>query len=102
MSGIRYSFLILQTWNTEAKILYIVGELDSAIDPKVASMFYEAYPVNRRHLVQIVKYPGAGHLIEPPYLPVCQESYVRSATAAFYKERMAKEKMPSCKNTHCI
>ena len=28
-----------------------------------------------RQIFQVVKYPGAGHLLEPPYVPFCELSY---------------------------
>ncbi|CAH3025453.1 unnamed protein product [Porites evermanni] len=32
----------------------------------------------REHLCSVLRYPGAGHLIEPPYTPHCYASYTRN------------------------
>ena len=31
---------------------------------------------------QVIKYPRAGHLIEPPFVPFCEESYHKMAMGA--------------------
>ena len=36
---------------------------------------YNCYPDNQKHKLTIQKYPNAGHLIEPAYLPVCRASF---------------------------
>jgi hypothetical protein len=30
------------------------------------------YPADKKHQIEMVKYPGAGHLLEPPYNPHCK------------------------------
>ena len=41
-----------------------------AFNCKYLELFYKTYPENRRHLIELCVYPGAGHLIEPPYSPM--------------------------------
>ncbi|KAJ8308871.1 hypothetical protein KUTeg_013745 [Tegillarca granosa] len=33
-------------------------------------------PPEKKHKITLVEYPGAGHLLEPPYSPLCRASYV--------------------------
>ena len=33
------------------------------------------FPKDKKDNFQIISYPGAGHLIEPPYAPLCRKSY---------------------------
>ncbi|XP_063429714.1 bile acid-CoA:amino acid N-acyltransferase-like isoform X2 [Mytilus trossulus] len=61
---------LTQTWKTDVQILYLVGEDDQSLHPRCAQMFKETYPQSKRHNLTVVRYPEAGHLIEPPYLPM--------------------------------
>lgn len=66
---------IIQVWKTDANILYIVGDDDETLDPKLAEALLNQYPEDKRSLIEITTYPGAGHLIDPPYMPLCRSSY---------------------------
>ncbi|XP_060579565.1 bile acid-CoA:amino acid N-acyltransferase-like isoform X2 [Ruditapes philippinarum] len=59
----------VEAWRHGAKILVIAGEDDKQIDPKTQTYFYELCPNEFKHLVEVYRYPGAGHLIEPPFSP---------------------------------
>ncbi|XP_045195301.1 bile acid-CoA:amino acid N-acyltransferase-like isoform X2 [Mercenaria mercenaria] len=65
----------VRAWKHGAKILVIVGEDDKQVDPNSHTDFYELCPNEFKHLIEIHRYPGAGHLIEPPYSP-----HVRATT----------------------
>ncbi|KAA0187832.1 hypothetical protein HAZT_HAZT011513 [Hyalella azteca] len=62
-------------------ILWIVGMDDrNWLSENFADLAYERYSKYRSddlHKFTVVKYPGAGHLIEPPYVPFCEVSYHR-------------------------
>lgn len=63
---------ILPVEKAQGKILFIVGENDECLDSK--SHAQRAMDQLRRHgrsNGRILAYPGAGHLIEPPYSPFC-------------------------------
>lgn len=66
---------VLKTWESDVQILYIIGEDDKSVDPDYANVVYNCYPHNQKHKLTIKKYPKAGHLIEPAYLPVCRASF---------------------------
>ena len=70
-----YIWLLLKTWQSNAKILYIVGEDDQSVHPVYAQVLHDCYPEDQRHKLIIKRYPNAGHLIEPPYGPVCRASF---------------------------
>ena len=53
-------------------MLNISGLDDLQINPKYAQYFYDHWPEALKDNVSLVKYPGAGHLIEPPYSPLCR------------------------------
>lgn len=59
----------MQAWKHGAKILIIVGEDDKQVHPKWHSYFYDKCPEVYKSNVQMYRYLGAGHMIEPPYTP---------------------------------
>ncbi|KAJ8309355.1 hypothetical protein KUTeg_014229 [Tegillarca granosa] len=67
--------LVNKLWKTEANILYIVGEDDQTTDPNLANVLLNRYPKDKQSLIELKSYPNAGHLIEPPFMPLCQKSY---------------------------
>ena len=85
MSSLQFNFIIsyslyilncvnasiyLQSWKSDAKFLCIVGGDDQCLDPSYMEHWYSKWPTDQRHKVQFIKYPGTGHLIEPPYSPL--------------------------------
>ena len=36
------------------------------------------FPKEKTHNFEVISYPKAGHLIEPPYTPLCDMSYHKS------------------------
>ena len=51
------------------------GDDDGQTSPELSAMHYNLYPPDRRHLIDVVTYPGAGHLLEPPYNPLCRHCW---------------------------
>ncbi|XP_046567771.1 acyl-coenzyme A thioesterase 2, mitochondrial-like [Haliotis rubra] len=66
----------LQVWRHGVKILSIIAEDDVALPSSVYKEMEMKIPVDKRHTIQSVFYPGAGHLIEPPYTPLCRACYL--------------------------
>ncbi|XP_045195337.2 bile acid-CoA:amino acid N-acyltransferase-like isoform X2 [Mercenaria mercenaria] len=56
-------------WQHGAKILVIVGEDDKQVHPKWHTFYYESCPSQFKANIKVHRYPGAGHMIEPPYAP---------------------------------
>ncbi|XP_052105402.1 acyl-coenzyme A thioesterase 3-like isoform X2 [Mytilus californianus] len=81
---------LTQTWRTDVQILYLVGEDDQSLHPRCAQMFQETYPRSKQHNLTVVRYPGTGHLIEPPYLPICPSNNKTYVVDSF-GEKIQKE-----------
>ena len=64
--------LHVQIWESTTRVLMLVSDDDEQVNPELGDMLYRRYPDHRRHLVEVVHYPGAGHLLEPPYTPHCR------------------------------
>ncbi|KAK7480356.1 hypothetical protein BaRGS_00028403 [Batillaria attramentaria] len=62
---------LLPVWETSVHLLLLMSDDDQLNDPKWAEHFQTMYPEDKRHLIELVRYPGAGHLLEPPYAPHC-------------------------------
>jgi hypothetical protein len=45
---------------------------DYSVHWKEGDMLRDLYPPQRRHLIEVVVYPGTGHLLEPAYTPHCK------------------------------
>ncbi|XP_046567763.1 peroxisomal succinyl-coenzyme A thioesterase-like isoform X2 [Haliotis rubra] len=67
---------VLPVWRHGVKILSIIAEDDVALPSSVYKEMEMKIPVDKRHTIQSVFYPGAGHLIEPPYTPLCRACYL--------------------------
>ncbi|XP_036415875.1 bile acid-CoA:amino acid N-acyltransferase-like isoform X2 [Colossoma macropomum] len=67
---------IVQIEKLECPLLYIVGEDDLSCASMVNADEIEKrlLAVGKSHLFTRVSYPGAGHLIEPPYTPCARTS----------------------------
>ncbi|XP_033752827.1 acyl-coenzyme A amino acid N-acyltransferase 1-like [Pecten maximus] len=62
-------------WESDVKILSICGEDDLNLHPDLHQLQVDCFPANKRDNIELVKYKGAGHLIEPPFTPHCYASY---------------------------
>lgn len=70
---------LLPIEKAQGHFLFIVGEDDKAINSKVyAWQATEQLKRNGKNNWTLLSYPGAGHLIEPPYTPLCCASEVLS------------------------
>lgn len=67
---------ILPVEKAQGKILFIVGENDQCLDSKLhAQRAMDRLRSHGRSSGRMLAYPGAGHLIEPPYSPFCFASW---------------------------
>ncbi|XP_048738088.2 acyl-coenzyme A amino acid N-acyltransferase 2-like [Ostrea edulis] len=65
----------IRAWESEANVLCITGEDDGCLNVETCDHFMELVPEEHKHRFQLIKYPKAGHLIEPPYSPHCRKSF---------------------------
>ncbi|XP_078367013.1 bile acid-CoA:amino acid N-acyltransferase-like [Oculina patagonica] len=62
--------------NISCPVLLVFGTGDLHVDPKTSQLIFDRLKDHgREHLCSILRYPEAGHLIEPPYSPLCYASY---------------------------
>ena len=73
------SDLLIPVEKLECPVLFIYAEEDpnSASDVMVEKMCTRMRKHHRGHLCASLGYPGAGHLIEPPYTPHCSASFMK-------------------------
>ncbi|XP_070181675.1 acyl-coenzyme A thioesterase 1-like isoform X2 [Littorina saxatilis] len=62
-------------WKSDAHILCLVCQDDQQAAWEHAVRVRDLYPQHKGHLIDVVMYPGAGHLLEPPYTPHCRYCY---------------------------
>ncbi|XP_037654561.1 acyl-coenzyme A amino acid N-acyltransferase 2-like [Choloepus didactylus] len=66
---------VLPVEKAEGPILFIVGEKDECLDGRAhALQAMEQLRSHGRSSGRMLVYPGAGHLLEPPYSPLCYAS----------------------------
>jgi hypothetical protein len=58
-------------WKSDAHILCLVSDDDGMNHPRWSDELQALYPKERRHLLTVQHFTGAGHLLEPPYTPHC-------------------------------
>ncbi|KAL9979733.1 hypothetical protein ACROYT_G017440 [Oculina patagonica] len=62
--------------NISCPVLLVCGTGDQNVDPMTSQVIFDSLEAHgREHLCSILRYPEAGHLIEPPYSPLCYASY---------------------------
>ena len=62
--------------NISCPVLLVCGTGDLHMNPETSQMIFDRLKTRgREHLCSILRYPGAGHLIEPPYSPLCYSTY---------------------------
>ncbi|MCP6645899.1 hypothetical protein NL493_27430, partial [Klebsiella pneumoniae] len=70
----RYCFPIEKA---EGHFLFVVGEEDKNLNSKVHALQATSQLTrNGKKNWTLLSYPGAGHLIEPPYSPLCRASRI--------------------------
>ena len=68
----------------QGKVLLICGHEDMNLNAvKNANKMNERLSVKGLPPMKCLKYPGAGHLIEVPYMPMCKKSYHRAFESLF-------------------
>ena len=67
--------LFCQVENASCEFLAIHGEDDRCVSPIAAKEFPRRLEAHGKHNYKVLLYPGAGHLIEPPYSPHAYASY---------------------------
>lgn len=67
---------VFKVWVKDVNILCFVSGDDQCVHPKITKLIYSVCPPEKKHKITLVEYPGAGHLLEPPYSPLCRASYV--------------------------
>ncbi|EHB18594.1 Bile acid-CoA:amino acid N-acyltransferase [Heterocephalus glaber] len=68
---------ILPIEKAQGHFLFIVGEADKNLNTKVhAARATDQLRRNGKNNWTLLSYPGAGHLIEPPYSPLCCASKI--------------------------
>ena len=101
--------LHVQIWESTTRVLMLVSDDDEQVNPELGDMLYRRYPDHRRHLVEVVHYPGAGHLLEPPYTPHCRfcfnppigEESVRSLSYGCHLSSNSKHCLRHPCSNHC-
>ncbi|XP_046372726.2 acyl-coenzyme A amino acid N-acyltransferase 1-like [Haliotis rufescens] len=68
---------VLPMWRQGAKILHLVSEDDQVLPSSAYRSLMQKIPGDKKHNIQSVFYPGAGHLLEPPFAPLCRESSIK-------------------------
>ncbi|XP_054440577.1 bile acid-CoA:amino acid N-acyltransferase [Pteronotus mesoamericanus] len=70
---------VLPIEKAQGQILFIIGENDQSMKSReYATQALEQLKNHRRNNGRMLAYPGAGHLIEPPYSPLCYASRNKS------------------------
>ncbi|XP_048251942.1 acyl-coenzyme A thioesterase 2, mitochondrial-like [Haliotis rufescens] len=64
-----------KAWKNNAQILYLLGDDDAVWNTDHANTFVRSCPEEKRKNINLVTYPGGGHLIEPPYMPLYRAMY---------------------------
>lgn len=66
---------LFELWKTDAKLLNICSGDDCTVPAELQQFQYDNYPEDKKQNMELVVYHGAGHLVEPPYSPLCRSSY---------------------------
>ncbi|PVD25472.1 hypothetical protein C0Q70_13128 [Pomacea canaliculata] len=61
----------IPVWKSEAHILCLCGDDDGQLQTQWLLDLKDCYPEDKQHKINVVVYPGTGHLLEPPYSPHC-------------------------------
>ena len=83
-----------QVEDITSPLLLIQGEDDKLCVPQNATRIVERMQANDRHNYRLRLYPKAGHLIEPPYSPLCTAAWHRLLGAG-PSPKFAVDKVPT-------
>ncbi|XP_045161066.2 acyl-coenzyme A thioesterase 1-like [Mercenaria mercenaria] len=80
----------LPIWERDVHVLLISGQDDKQLKQKFLPNLFKCYPADRKHLCELHVYPGAGHLIEPPYAPLARSTikYNRGVLGDYGRQRL--------------
>ncbi|XP_070577661.1 bile acid-CoA:amino acid N-acyltransferase-like [Ptychodera flava] len=64
--------------NLSCPSLFLISGDDPSHDPEghFQQIYRRLKDVGKDHLVEVLRYPQAGHLLEPPYAPLCTLTYM--------------------------
>ncbi|XP_035828114.1 acyl-coenzyme A amino acid N-acyltransferase 1 isoform X2 [Aplysia californica] len=82
---------LIPIWKGKAKHLMLVSMDDGQVNPESYQVLYDACPEEKKKDIEIVRYPGAGHLLEPPYNALCRASVNRVFGVVMYWGGRPKE-----------
>ncbi|XP_070577662.1 acyl-coenzyme A thioesterase 1-like isoform X1 [Ptychodera flava] len=70
--------------NLRCVSLFLISGDDPSHDPEghFQQIYKKLKDVGKDHLVEVQRYPQAGHLLEPPYAPLCTLTYILIRGAA--------------------
>ncbi|XP_048194188.1 bile acid-CoA:amino acid N-acyltransferase-like [Perognathus longimembris pacificus] len=84
-TGFKDSRYFLPIEKAQGHFLFIVGEEDKNLNSKVhAEKATEQLRRHGKNNWTLLSYPGAGHLIEPPYAPLCRASRLSSLSTVIH------------------
>ncbi|XP_076441664.1 acyl-coenzyme A amino acid N-acyltransferase 1-like isoform X2 [Babylonia areolata] len=66
---------IIPLWEKDVQVLTLACGDDGQVDPSKSDEFRQLYPEDRRHLIEVIHYPHAGHLLETPYTPLSRACF---------------------------
>ncbi|XP_014665913.1 PREDICTED: acyl-coenzyme A amino acid N-acyltransferase 1-like [Priapulus caudatus] len=66
---------LIQVENADAPIMFVTSGDDRCVSEKEAHASADRMSQHGKHNYEVCLYPGAGHLVEPPYSPLCNASY---------------------------
>ncbi|XP_005100865.1 acyl-coenzyme A amino acid N-acyltransferase 2 isoform X2 [Aplysia californica] len=61
-----------EAWRHGGKFLFIQGEDDQCVNPAITKLLKKRISSEFHKNVEFITYPGAGHILEPPYAPLCR------------------------------
>ncbi|XP_077990114.1 bile acid-CoA:amino acid N-acyltransferase-like [Glandiceps talaboti] len=64
--------------NINCPCLFLISGDDPSYQPEehLQTIYQKMSAVGKQDLVKVLRYPKAGHLLEPPYAPLCPMSYI--------------------------
>ncbi|XP_067681211.1 bile acid-CoA:amino acid N-acyltransferase-like [Haliotis asinina] len=79
-SVLQKEYHALPMWRQGTKLLHLLSEDDMVLFVSAYRRIMKMVPEDKKYNIQSVFYPGAGHLLEPPYGPLCRDSYITGGT----------------------
>ncbi|KAK0055119.1 acyl-coenzyme A amino acid N-acyltransferase 1 isoform X2 [Biomphalaria pfeifferi] len=66
---------IIPIWKGKAKYLFLKSLDDFQMKPDLHRDLLAVCPESKKRDIEVVQYPGAGHLLDPPYIPLCRTAF---------------------------